>query len=78
MVEVLSGPSSDDRRPVVTVSHTCAVCGHEFPYRYSGLYRDDALQPIDFICRACLPAWYARWAVAHGWSPGPENLEVAQ
>lgn len=66
MLQALSS-TSDDRRPVITVSHTCTVCRHAFPYRYTGLYRTDGLAPIDFVCRTCLPAWYAHWAVAHGW-----------
>lgn len=74
---VMKSTADDDGR-VSEVRHTCVDCGRAFLYRHTGLYRDDSLQPIDFVCRACLPAWYARWAVAHGWVPGPGELEAAQ
>lgn len=64
---LIDTPPDQDQRLLAVVMHTCAVCGHAFPYRYVGYYRADSLQPIDFVCRACFPLWHARWAIAHGW-----------
>lgn len=67
MVDTRRDPVSEDRRPALTVPHRCTECGDEFLYRYTSRYRDEVLQPIDFVCRACLPRWYDRWASLHGW-----------
>ena len=45
----------------------CLVCSRTFDYRYYGPYHEDALRPIDQVCRECLPAWAARWSEQMGW-----------
>lgn len=54
-----------------TITHRCLGCGRPFAYHYEGAYRPDSLSPVDFVCRACFPAWIWAWEAAHGWGPAP-------
>lgn len=61
--------ASVDAIPVTHATHhQCRRCQQLFWYRYDGFYREGDLKAIDFICRACLPAWFYHWEARHDWA----------
>ncbi|MCL4520041.1 MAG: hypothetical protein M1415_00395 [Firmicutes bacterium] len=64
---ILDVNESDNER-LLSTSLPCIECGQEFSYRYVGTFHEQWLQPVERVCRDCLPEWYGRWALAHGWA----------
>ena len=65
-VVVLHDDSDSEHVRVVTIP--CDVCRQTFAYRFVGAFREDALLPIDRVCRQCFPAWYLSWSRQNGWA----------